>query len=134
MRFSVNGGPLINLSQMNKINYNLDTEIVKVGPGSRWQDLVLKLSQYNRNVVAARVGHVGVSGLLLGGGLGFQSPRYGWSSTHVVEYEVVLANGTVTKASRDLNKDLYSVLQGGGNSFGIVTEISLKTIPLSPVG
>jgi hypothetical protein len=130
----VNGGPVISLSQLNKIDYDFDTEVVKVGPGNRWQDVVFTLSRYNRNVVGGRVGHVGVSGLLLGGGLGFQSAQYGWASTHVLEYEVVLANGTVTKASRDHNKDLYWVLQGGGNNFGIITEISLRTIPLSPVG
>jgi FAD/FMN-containing dehydrogenase len=63
------------------------------------------------------------------GGLSFLSTQYGWASTHVLEYEIVLANGTVTTASKNHNANLYWVLQGGGNNFGIVTEFKLRTFP-----
>ena len=63
------------------------------------------------------------------GGLSFLSTQYGWASTHVVEYELVLANGTITKASRTQNRDLHQALQGGGSSFGVVTSFTLNTFP-----
>src|ERR1700712_1929762 len=63
------------------------------------------------------------------GGLSFLSTQYGWASTHVVEYEIVLANGTITKASRTQNRDLHQALQGGGSSFGVVTSFTLSTFP-----
>jgi FAD/FMN-containing dehydrogenase len=69
----------------------------------------------------------------LSGGLSFLSTQYGWASTHVLQYEIVLANGTITTASKNFNPDLYWVLQGGGNNFGIVTEFTLRTFPQGPV-
>lgn len=51
----------------------------------------------------------------------------------MVEYEVVLANGDIVKASKTKNVDLFNVLKGGGNAFGIVTSFKLKAYPIGPV-
>ena len=51
----------------------------------------------------------------------------------VVEYEVVLANGDIVKASSSENKDLYKVLKGGGNAFGVVTAYTMKAYPMGQV-
>ena len=50
----------------------------------------------------------------------------------VVEYEVVLANGDIVKASKSKNEDLYKALKGGGNAFGVVTSFKLKAFPIGP--
>ena len=63
----MNGGPVINLSKMKTLEYDMNTETVRIGPGNRWQDVAFGLSKYNRNAVGGRIGHVGVPGLLLGG-------------------------------------------------------------------
>jgi FAD/FMN-containing dehydrogenase len=132
---------------MNEATYQNSTQTARVGPGNRWQDVVKALSPYGRTVVGGRIGHVGVPGLLLGGkfcavgdfeltslgGLSFLSGQYGWASTHVVEYEVVLANGTVVKASKTANPELHRALQGGGSSLGIVTSFTLSTVPMGQV-
>jgi FAD/FMN-containing dehydrogenase len=63
------------------------------------------------------------------GGLSFQSTQYGWASTHILEYEIVLANGTIAIASPKVNSDLHRALQAGGNLFGVVTAFTLRTFP-----
>jgi FAD/FMN-containing dehydrogenase len=45
----------------------------------------------------------------------------------VVKYEVVLADGSVVEASNETNSDLFKVLKGGGNNFGIVTRFDMMT-------
>jgi hypothetical protein len=45
----------------------------------------------------------------------------------------VLANGTITKASKTQNPDLHCALQSGGNAFGIVTKFTLRTFPIGKV-
>lgn len=55
------------------------------------------------------------------------SAQYGWAASSVVQFEVVLANGTVTTASATRNSDLFRALKGGGNLFGIVTTYVLQT-------
>lgn len=49
------------------------------------------------------------------------SAEYGWAANSVIEFEVVLANGTIVTASNSSNPDLFAVLKGGGNAYGIVT-------------
>jgi len=50
-----------------------------------------------------------------------------------VSYEVVLADGSVVTASDSVNPDLWRVLKGGSNNFGIVTRFTLRSFPSAPV-
>ena len=63
------------------------------------------------------------------GGLSFLSSQYGWAASNVVDFEVVLANGTIVHANDKENTDLFGSLKGGGNNFGIVTNYKLQTHP-----
>ena len=47
----------------------------------------------------------------------------------VVNFEVVLADGTIINANKDSHTDLYRALKGGGNNFGIVTRFDVVTFP-----
>jgi len=93
-------------------------------------------------------GDVGVAGLLLGGGLSFLSAQYGLACDNVVNYEVVLADGSIVNANAKSYTDLFFALKGGGNQFGmlnvnsweeelmfagIVTKFTLKTYPIPPL-
>lgn len=123
---SVAGGPLISTRRLNQISLEANSGTVRVGPGNRWQDVAEKLDGTGWSVVGGRVGEVGVGGYLLGGGLSFMSQEYGWAVSSVLEMEVVLANGTIVIASATHNPDLFLVLKGGGNNFGIVTSFLLQ--------
>lgn len=84
-------------------------------------------------VAGGRVDNVGVGGLLLGGGLSFYAGREGFACDGVVAYQVVLADGSIVTAEVDEHEDLFRVLKGGSNNFGIVTRFTLKTKPVGPV-
>jgi hypothetical protein len=66
------------------------------------------------------------------GGISFFSEHFGWACDTVVEFEVVLANSTVVTASPNTNPALFWALKGGGNNFGIVTEVVLEIIREPP--
>lgn len=51
----------------------------------------------------------------------------------MVEYEVVLANGTIVTANQSTNSDLWKALKGGGSKFGIVTKYTFQTFALESV-
>jgi hypothetical protein len=61
------------------------------------------------------------------GRLSFFSSREGFICDNVVNYEVVLATGTVVNANATENSDLWRALRGGGNNFGVVTRFTLRT-------
>ncbi len=50
-------------------------------------------------------------------------PRFGFACSNVLSYEVVLADGSVVVASATERSDLWRVLKGGSNNFGIVTHL-----------
>lgn len=111
-----------------------DGETIEVGPGCKWGDVYSALQPLGKTAVGGRLADVGVTGLLLGGGLSYMSGQHGLGCDNVVSYECVLANGTITTASKDSNPDLYWALQGGGNQFAIVTKFVLKTHPVGENG
>jgi FAD/FMN-containing dehydrogenase len=74
----------------------------------------------------------GIAGLTLGGGFGYLTRRWGWTSDNVVGFDVVIAEGRVVHASRDENADLFWALRGGGGNFGVVTGIDYALYPVGP--
>jgi FAD/FMN-containing dehydrogenase len=70
---------------------------------------------------------VGVAGLLLGGGFGSFSKRYGLAAASLLEAEIVTADGEVRIANSCTNEDLFWALKGGGGAFGVVTRVTLRT-------
>jgi FAD/FMN-containing dehydrogenase len=52
---------------MKQMDFDPTTQTIRVGPAVLWQDIVSYLAPYKRTVVGARLGNVGVSGMLLGG-------------------------------------------------------------------
>lgn len=73
---STKGGVLIAM-EPNMATTTLDDDnLAHVGPGSRWIDVATELDGTGRAVVTGRLGHVGVAGLTLGGGLSFLSADY----------------------------------------------------------
>ncbi len=85
--------------------------------------------------LAATLGFVsrtGIAGLTLGGGFGYLSRRFGWTSDTVESMEVVTADGKLVRASESENADLFWGLRGGGGNFGVVTSIAYRLNPVGP--
>jgi hypothetical protein len=126
---SVSDGPLISLEKFDQATLNQATGIVDVGPGNRLDGIAAKLQGTGWTFVGGRIGNTGVGGLVLGGGLSYMSAQYGWAASSVLEYTLVLANGTITNVTASSNPDLFKALKGGGNNFGIITNYRLQAHP-----
>ncbi|KAI2486872.1 FAD binding domain containing protein [Pyrenophora tritici-repentis] len=126
---SIRGGVLIDLSLFNEVTPAEGGKSVIIGAGNRWIDVYQALEKEGLAVVGGRNAAVGVSGLTLGGGLSFFSPRYGFVCNNILEYEVVLADGSIVTASEHENPNLWKALKGGGNNFGIVTRFTARAFP-----
>lgn len=70
----------------------------------------------------------GVPGLLLAGGVHFYGNRIGWACDNVVNYEVVLADGSLVEANNTHHPDPFWALKGGSSNFGLVTRFDIKTV------
>ncbi|KAI0391866.1 hypothetical protein F5Y17DRAFT_387803 [Xylariaceae sp. FL0594] len=124
----IRNGVLVVTTSLNSVQYSdASKTVVQIGAGNRWMDVYQVLAKDDLAVTGGRFGPVGVSGLLLGGGVSYFSSEHGWAANGVVNYEVVLANGTVCHANARQNSDLFWALKGGGFNFGIVTRLDLAT-------
>ncbi|KAK7753619.1 hypothetical protein SLS62_004477 [Diatrype stigma] len=120
---------------MAQVVPSADRRTVSIGPGNTWLHVYETLAPHNLSVVGGRVASVGVSGLLLGGGLSFFTGQYGWACDNVVNYEVVLASGEVVDVSADSPSyaDLFWALKGGGGNFGVVTRFDVRAFEQGPL-
>ncbi|QBZ66512.1 hypothetical protein PoMZ_13491 [Pyricularia oryzae] len=77
-------------------------------------------------VFGGRVYIVGVGGLFLNGNNSFYSIIRGFICNGVAEFEVILVNGNIINVNINENADLYRVLKGGLNNFGVVIRFDLN--------
>jgi FAD/FMN-containing dehydrogenase len=119
MGANTNDGVLIDLSALNAKIYDAKSSTVKIGAGQRWGDVYGYLNQWRVTVVGGRILDVGVGGLILGSGLSYLSDLYGMACDNVVNFEVVIADGSLVNANATSNKGLYKALKGGANNFGM---------------
>lgn len=124
---NIQNGLTIDLRHLSLVEVSSDRSLTRVGTGNTWQAVYKKLEPLRLAVVGGRHGGVGVGGLTLGGGISFFSGLHGLACDNVLEFQVVLANGSIVVADTDCHADLYWALKGGGNNFGIVTRMDLAT-------
>ncbi|GAB1318474.1 Nicotine oxidase [Madurella fahalii] len=125
---SVEHGVTIDFGNMNGTAYNPEIEIASIQPGSRWQDVYETLAPHGVTVTGGRAGSVGVGGFLTGGGNSFHSASHGMACDTVVNFEVVIADGSIINANARENSDLWVALKGGSANLGLVTRFDLRTI------
>lgn len=102
--------------------------------GETWDD-VLEAVKDNYHIVTGGGRTVSAAGgWLQGGGLSFSSRKYGLGVDNVIDYRVVLVDGTVVVADACTNKDLFWALRGGGGgTYGVVTHAHYKVHPVTPI-
>jgi FAD/FMN-containing dehydrogenase len=102
---------------------------VTAGAGAMWIDLYHAVtSDAGRYVQGGGCTDVGVAGLVQSGGFGNFSKGFGTAAAGLLEAEIVTADGKVRVANAYTNPDLFWALKGGGGgSWGVVTQLTLRT-------
>jgi hypothetical protein len=76
---------------------------------------------------------VGAIGYTLGGGLGWLGRQFGLAIDSVLAFDLVTADGQMSKVSAAENRDLFWGLRGGGGSLAIVTRMTVRLYPVAQV-
>ncbi|KAK3299588.1 uncharacterized protein B0H64DRAFT_389082 [Chaetomium fimeti] len=113
-----------------KAGVNATAHAVTAGAGMQMWDLYSALDPLNLTIVGGGGKTVSLGGYLTGGGHSLLSSWYGLAADQVLEMELVTPNGEIVIANECKNKDLFWAMRGGGGStFGIMTSVTMKTIP-----
>lgn len=125
------GGLLLDLSKMRKVQIDENSQTADLEPGARAMDLMAAAEKYNLSFPAVHAGVVGMGGFLLGGGMGWNVPKWGIACRSVIEADIVMADGSLVTANEDTNPDLLWALRGAGPGFfGVVVRFRVKLFPL----
>ncbi|KAJ7042761.1 glucooligosaccharide oxidase [Mycena alexandri] len=124
-----NGTLVIDLARFTNITVNPESKTVVVGSGNRLGDIALALNDYGLAMPHGTCPYVGIGGHSVYGGFGFTSRMWGLTLDNVLSINLVLANGTITTASKDVNPDLFWAMRGAGPSFAITTSIKFSVYP-----
>lgn len=134
-RSTNDGGIVISLARMNAIEVlDQSTRRVRIEPGARWMDVAAALEPYGWALSSGDYGGVGVGGLATAGGIGFMAREHGLTIDHLRAVKMVLADGSVVRASDEENPDLFWAVRGAGANFGIVTSFEFEVDEVGHVG
>jgi FAD/FMN-containing dehydrogenase len=126
------GGLMLDLSLMRGVWVDPAARTARAQAGCLLGDVDRETQLHGLAAALGFVSATGIAGLTLGGGFGYLSRRFGWTSDGVRSMEVVAADGRLVRASEKENPDLFWGLRGGGGNFGVVTGIEYALHPVGP--
>lgn len=127
-----NDGFMIDMSLMRGVWVDRDSNITHTQAGCLIGDVDRETQVYDLAAVFGFVSETGIAGLTLGGGFGYLTRKYGWTSDNLVSIDLVTAKGEAIQASEKSNPDLFWALRGGGGNFGVATGFIYKLFPVGP--
>ena len=127
------GGIVLDLSELSAI---------EVDPEARtaWAQAGLTTGAYTAAVQAhglvtgfGDTASVGVSGLTLGGGVGYLVRKHGLTIDSLLAAELVTADGQILEVDDERHPDLFWAIRGGGGNFGVATRLKFRLHPLDGI-
>ncbi len=125
------GGLTIDLTGFKGVSVDPVEGTARAGAGVTWGEFDHETQLRGLATTGGEVSTTGISGLTLGGGIGWLLGTFGMSCDNLVSADVVTADGSFLTADADRDSDLFWALRGGGGNFGAVTSFTYK---LHPVG
>jgi FAD/FMN-containing dehydrogenase len=127
------GGLVIDLSGMRDVRIDPERRIARVEGGALLEQLDDAAQKFGLACPVGVVGHTGVGGLTLGGGMGRMQRTHGFTIDNVLSVDIVTAQGEVLHVSDEENADLFWGMRGAGPNFGIATSFEFRLHPIGPM-
>jgi FAD/FMN-containing dehydrogenase len=126
------GGIVIDLSRMRELEIDPEQRVARVQGGAHLSQLDQQAQAVGLVCPVGVIGHTGVAGLTLGGGMGRLQRKHGFTIDNLLSVDLVTADGRQLHASKDENADLFWGVRGAGANFGVVTSFELQLHPQDP--
>jgi len=126
------GGLMIDQSPMRGVWVDTDNRVAHAQGGCVLGDVDRETQLHGLAATLGFVSNTGIAGLTLGGGFGYLTRRFGWTSDTVLSMNMVTADGRVVRASESENADLFWGLRGGGGNFGVATNFEYRLNEVGP--
>ncbi|HEX5578529.1 MAG TPA: FAD-binding oxidoreductase [Candidatus Limnocylindria bacterium] len=126
------GGIVIDMSAMRGVEVDPGARVARANGGALLGELDVAAQAHGLVCPVGVVGHTGVAGLTLGGGIGRLQRHFGLTIDNLAAVELVTADGRLVRASETEEPDLFWGLRGAGWNFGIATAFEFRLQPFGP--
>jgi len=123
---------VVNLSNMRGVEVDPRTRTARANGGAFLGELDVAAQAHGLVCPVGVVGHTGVAGLTLGGGVGRLQRGYGLTIDNLAAVEIVTADGRLVRATETDEPELFWGLRGAGWNFGIATAFDFRLQPFGP--
>lgn len=134
--YSTTTGLLIDLRRLNAVQVDKRNETVACGGAALNNDFFIATENGPLFLPGGTCLGVGMGGLTLGGGIGYNTHWAGLTCDHLTTSRIVTASAEVLEISSSTNEELFWACRGGaGGSFGINTSFTfdLVRVPEQPI-
>jgi FAD/FMN-containing dehydrogenase len=123
------GGIEINMLPFHRLELDESANVLHVGAGARWSDVLPFLSDRGRSIAVMQSNN----DFTVGGSLSVNC--HGWQPNHapiastVDGFRLMLADGSVKHCTRTENSELFKLVLGGYGLFGIMLDADIHVVP-----
>jgi FAD/FMN-containing dehydrogenase len=132
-RCTIDGGVMIDLSEMTGIHVDPRARIARAGGGLTWNGFNRETQLHGLATTGGVVSTTGIGGLTLGGGLGWLMGKHALALDNLISADLVLADGSTITVSESENPDLFWGVRGGGGNFGVASSLEYRLHPVGPL-
>ncbi|WP_026884111.1 FAD-binding oxidoreductase [Clostridium akagii] len=125
---------IIDTLYMNKIDIDTEQNIAKIQSGALLGNIYSKLWDQGYGFYGGTCPSVGISGLVLGGGIGLSCRNFGLVTDNLLELQIVDESGKLLTVNRNINPELFWACRGaGGGNFGVVICYTFKVYKVDKI-
>ncbi len=126
---TTDGGLVIDMGRMNAVTVDPGRRLATAGGGALLGTMDIAAQEHGLVCPVGVVGHTGVAGLTLGGGVGRLQRQFGLTIDSLRAVELVTADGRLVRATAEDEPELFWGLRGAGANFGVATSLELELHP-----
>ena len=130
---ATDGGLVIDMAALRGVSVDADRGTARTNGGALLGELDIAAQAHGLVVPVGVIGHTGVAGLTLGGGVGRLQRNLGLTIDSLRGVELVIADGRIVRTNETEEPELFWAMRGAGANFGIVTAFEFNLHPFAGV-